>query len=569
MSAIVGLDYETETDAQGNCRPLLCCLNGENKEMTYELTNRSDFIDYYIQITTSGDTYVVYNASFDIEIIMIMLLKNGYGFLRATDDPCNKTMKVIMSQKIYLLTIYTNVRGKLVETRFMDLANLIVDSNLAKIAEAFTELRKGNFEEEKQHPERFKLYCMNDAKITRIAYQTVLAQLGADYITVGSAAFDIMLKMNFKGKTKKARFSQFKAVYGYLTIEDDDRLRKWYAGGFGWCSTDERTELRIHSYDLKSAYPYECMGRLPTYNQHLTLAHYEEPNAEYPFAFYHMRITGQVKKNHCPPLPSRNIYGDSNVYIYDDKDVYIIREYGVVSEYDMFFENVEIEEIEYVSTVLMKEATVNPLAAFVNKYYAIKSTSKGIEREFAKRLLNALTGKLGTNPRKSNVGFELDDNSKLFKAWEEETITPSFAPHVVSVITSRVRTRCYIADSKLRDLVDFRFYCTDSCKHSSSVKVLTSGKGLGDWALEYEHMEFIYLGLKAYIFDPNDEQGCREVMCAGISKKYKDLITNEQFYASTEVKSMISVRAGNGRIIYEGTKHIVSPVKKPRRRAYG
>lgn len=564
---IVGLDFETETDEYGNSRPLICCLNGEFHEETFWLTERKDYERFYLTILGSGARFVVFNASFDVEIIIIMLLKNGFTFLKNEDIPKHKTMKLIMGQKIYMLTTYYEIKGELIESDYVDLGNLLVGTDLAEIAKKFTDERKGDYEASKEDKEEFAKYCMKDARITRKAYMNVIEQLGKEYITIGSAAFDIMLQMNFNAKTKQGRMRLFKRVFGDYTVEQDKYLRKWYAGGLGWSSTDDRTEVTIDSWDLVSAYPWASYGKLPTLNDSKVYSGYYPPSEEYPFAFIKLRVTGQVKEDHVPVLPSRNIYGDSNIYIYDDKDTYIIQEYGKKSEYEYWLENMEIEDIEYVQTILMKEASMNPLKSFMTKYYNIKNTSEGIVREFAKRLLNSLTGKLGTNPNKENVEFELNENNKMVRSGVEAIEIDTYATHVISVITSRVRCKCYEADTMLRGKVKFRMYATDSVKHSNEIHINLGDSGeLGSWDLEHEGTEFIFLGLKAYIFDANNKKGEREVMCAGISRKYKKLITNEQFFASTSVKSLISIRSGNGRIIYEGYKKIASPIKKPRRR---
>jgi hypothetical protein len=564
---IVGLDFETETDENNNCRPLICALDAETEQYVFDLTVREDYKKFIAKLITSGDTYVVFNAGFDVEIIMIMLLKNRFEFLDNEEEPRNRSMRLIMGQKIYSLSTYFQFNGELVETKYVDLGNLLVGSSLKDVAEKFTDLHKGDFETSKQDKEAFMEYCLLDAKITRVAYQNISNLLGGEYLTIGSASFNTMLNMNYEGKDKKEKFAKFKAVYGDNTLEIDQWLRKWYAGGLGWSSTDERAEAVIHSYDLKSAYPSECMGDLPTSIGMLNFTGFKEPTKSHPYAFIHMRVTGQVKENHVPVLPSRNIYGDSNIYIYDNKDVYIIKEFGKKSEYDFFLENIEIDDVEYIETVLMKNAKANPLKAYMEHFFHMKETTKGVERDFAKRMLNSLTGKLGTNPVKMNIQFRLDELNKLVRDSVEESHIDVYVTHVIAVIISRIRCKLYEVDAIIRDRVSFRMYATDSVKHSNEIKIIPTSNELGMWSLEHEDTEFIFLGLKAYIFDPNNKRGEREVMCAGISRNYKKLITNEQFYSSTKVKSLISVRAGNGRIIYEGYKKIVTPIKKPRRRS--
>ncbi len=567
MAKLVGLDFETETDNEGNARLLLCCLYGEDYKDSFDLRKRDQYERFFYTLILSGHKYVVFNASFDVEIIIIMMLKNGFAFLKNGEKPTHKTMQLIMGQKIYSLTTYFEFDGKLISTQYVDLANIVVGASLQEVAEKFTDIKKGNYDESKNDFEEFTKYCMLDAQITYKAYKNIVNLLGIETLTIGSAAFNIMLDMNFNAKTKRGKFGLFKAIYGKNSLEDDKKLRKWYAGGLGWCSTDDRTETRVHSYDIISAYPAESMGRLPTTNRAIVYSGLYLPTEERPFSFIKMRVTGQVKKNHVPVLPSRNIYGDSNIYLYDDKEVYIIAEHGVKSEYDYWLENMEIDDIEYIETISMEEAKKNPLKPYMEKYYKVKNTTTGIERDLAKRLLNSLTGKLGTNPIKDNVEYELNDNNKLIRKGSEEIEIDVYVTHVVSVITSRVRCKCYEVDSQIRDKVRFRMYATDSVKHSSEIRgIVKTGNNLGDWSLEHEDVSFIFLGLKAYIFDAHNEKGHREVICAGISRKYKPLITNEQFFATTLVKSLISVRSGNGRILYEGYKRIANPIKKPRRR---
>lgn len=564
---IVGLDFETETDEVGNMRPLLCCLYSEGYEDTFELQVRKDYERFFYTLVVSGHKYVVFNASFDVEIIIIMLLKNGFSFLKNEQTPSHKTMKLVMGQRIYSLVTYFELDGELISTEYVDLGNIIVGASLKDIAKKFTSLEKGDFEVSKKDWEEFKKYCMLDARITYEAYVSMIKLLGKEYLTIGSAAFDIMLKMGFTAKTKQGRMGLFKRLFGDSTVAEDKEMRKWYAGGLGWSSTDERTEVKIDSWDLISAYPEASVHSLPTRNLMKVYRGYMEPTRDYPFAFIKLRVTGQIKKDHVPVLPSRNIYGDSNIYIYDDKEVYIIQEYGKKSEYEYWMENMEIDTIEHIETTLMRKATTNPLKIYMEHYLHMKQTTSGIERELAKRLLNALTGKLGTNPVKDNIEFAIDETNKLKRVGSEEIEIDTYATHVISVITSRIRCKMYEADTKLRGKVKFRMYATDSCKHSTEVrKVLKSGTEWGQWAMEKENTDFIFLGLKAYIFDANNVKGEREVVLAGISREYKKLITNEQFHAATRVKSLISVRTGNGRIIYEGYKKIANPIKKKRRR---
>lgn len=564
---IVGLDFETETDENGNTRLLLCALYGENYTKIFELQDKEQYKEFFYTLILSGDKYVVFNASFDVEIIIIMLLKNGFIFLKNNDNPIDRSMKLIMGQKIYQLKTYFTYEGKMIVSEFVDLGNILIGTNLKKIAEKFTTLEKGDFEASKEDWEEFKKYCLLDAQITYEAYVTITGLLGGEYLTIGSAGFNIMLDMNFNAKTKKGKFGLFKAVYGKNTVEEDTYLRKWYAGGLGWSSTDERTETNIHSYDLISAYPEASIEALPTTNMAITRDGYAPPTEERPFAFIHLRVTGQIKENHVPVLPSRNIYGDSNIYIYDDKDVYLIQEYGKKSEYEWWLENMEIMDIEYIETVLMKAAIKNPLKPYMEKYYEMKNTTTGIERELAKYLLNSLTGKLGTNPIKDNIEFGLDENNKLIRIGTEQIEIETYVVQTVAVITSRIRCKLYEIDKQLRGKVKFRMYATDSVKYSSETDIrIKEGKEWGQWALEYENVDFIFLGLKAYIFDAYNKQGRREVMAAGISREYKKLIKNEEFAPGSLVRSLISVRSGNGRIIYEGYKRIANPTKKDRRR---
>lgn len=568
---VVGLDFETEIDNDGNCKLLLCALYSEKYQRVFELENRVEMLEFIITLLFSGDKYVVFNASFDIEIIMTILLRNGYKFIDDISKKAHKTMKLLASQsKIYKLTTYTmwEEKKRIIETEYIDLGNIIVGVKLKDVAKTFTDLEKGDYEVSKKDWEKFKEYCLLDAKITYEAYKNICKQLDGNYITIGAASFDAMLKMAFGNNSKETNMKNFRAIYGDSSLEMDTHLRKWYIGGFGWCTHDERVELKVNSYDINSAYPYECIQGLPTTNDMLIYDDYKEPNERYKYAFYKIRATGQIKEGYAPISPSKNIYGDSNRYIYEQEYVYLIKEYGKKSEFDWWHENMEIEYYEVEETILMKEARNNIIKPFILHYYHIKETSTGVIRDLAKRIINSFTGKLGTNPIKDSPIFELDERNKLVKAGTFESETETYAVHCVAVITSRVRSRLYEMDKFLREKgAKFRMYATDSVKYDASIgKVIPTSDKMGGWDIEHEDSDFIFLGLKAYIFDANNKQGKREVICAGISKDYKQLIQNDEFFGNNLVKSLVSVRSGNGRIIYETYKRIVNPIKKKRRR---
>lgn len=563
---ITGLDFETSTGEGGECVLEYVALSNKAHEEVYNLREQQDLEDFLVEILSSGETYVVYNASFDIEIIMDLLLKMGYTYI--TDNKArDKTMRLLAGTKIYKLDTYTRVLNRMVNSCFIDLGNIIVGSNLRDIAENYTPYHKGVYEEVKGDRVDFAEYNLLDARITRVAYENICKELGRQVITIGSASFGIMLDENYPNMKRSIQIDKFKKNYGYLTLEDDLELRKFYRGGLGWCSSRERWVGKVNSWDKKSAYPYECIGRmLPSFNDHIKYKGYRAPTKEYPFAFIKMVVTGQVKEGYCPVLPSRTPFGDSNVYIYDERVVEIIQIYGEKSEYDWFLENVDIESIEYISTILMKKAKDNPLEKFMVKYYNIKESSSGVKRDVAKRLINSLTGKLGTNPIKHNITYTLQEGV-LKRDLFEETECDTYETQVVAVITSRVRCEMYRVDSLLRDKCKFRLYATDSCKHSTETEVIIGKKGIGQWNEEYEDIEFIYVGLKTYMFDPYNKEGKKSVVCAGISREYKDRLTPEDFFSGNEVASNISVRSINGRIIYEGQKRIATSPDKPRTRS--
>ena len=47
---VVGLDFETEIDNDGNCKLLLCALYSEKYQRVFELENRVEMLEFIITI---------------------------------------------------------------------------------------------------------------------------------------------------------------------------------------------------------------------------------------------------------------------------------------------------------------------------------------------------------------------------------------------------------------------------------------------------------------------------------------------------------------------------------------
>jgi hypothetical protein len=193
---------------------------------------------------------------------------------------------------------------------------------------------------------------------------------------------------------------------------------------------------------------------------------------------------------------------------------------------------VDYEMLDYCSF----DSTIGLFDEYINKYAAIKKTSKGAMRQLAKLFLNNLYGKMASSMNSSfKVAFKKDDGSVGFYEVEENEKKPGYIP-VGSAITSYARNFTIRAAQQNyygKDKPGFIYADTDSihCDLSpSQLKGITvHPSNFCCWKLESSWDKGWFVRQKTYIehvvaedLEPIDNPYFN-IKCAGMPKKCKDL----------------------------------------------
>lgn len=170
---------------------------------------------------------------------------------------------------------------------------------------------------------------------------------------------------------------------------------------------------------------------------------------------------------------------------------------------------------------------------FIDRLYALRLKSKkgSVQDITAKLIMNSLYGRLGLNPEKQKISFELKAGVKEFATFKagrrniilftEPTRLTSFRNVAIAAfVTSYARIHLY----KLMDGVqDALYYCdTDSI---FTTREMPTGSELGALKLEAKHKNAVFLLPKTYSL----EGMIRKLKMKGFERKKTENFTHEDF----------------------------------------
>jgi hypothetical protein len=173
---------------------------------------------------------------------------------------------------------------------------------------------------------------------------------------------------------------------------------------------------------------------------------------------------------------------------------------------------------------------------YVDAFYTLKRQSEGAFQRTMKFLLNCLYGKWGerqdreeliTDPDEDITGaFPLDDEFgycirkfQRFSAYHQ--------PATASRVTSLAQLKLYSMFEEIQRRNGTIYYCdTDSV--ITDVRIPTS-KELGEWKLEHEIIEAVFLAPKTYCLHTYDKDDPYKIVMKGFSNKMREHLSFQDF----------------------------------------
>lgn len=370
-----------------------------------------------------------------------------------------------------------------------------------------------------------------------------------------------------------------------LSEKLDEILRKGYNGGICQVNSLYQYQLQTNVYhiDINSSYPHKAkdcqmpIGLPKIYNEYIEKTHNT-------ICMYVFVCDYSIKNGYLPIVMSKNRYGMSKMST-QDTVINMVKNNNMLymydAEYKLFLKHYHVENLKVLQTYVF-QAKENLLFAYNDKYYKLKQTKKGTALYTpAKILLNSVTGKFGQNKYKMEKYKTVADFSKGFLQFKQvenseynsEKIKGYYLP-VVSYITALARVQLITACDEIMENGGKVFYMdTDSIFFSADnvnintnkyltinsivTNILIDKNILGAWDLEHANIQrAMFINPKRYFLDIDGTELVKDVKIAGVSKKYTEAVTLENFKLGNSFKTIHRKKTENGVDLIVDTKEL-------------
>lgn len=566
-------DFET-TNNKDDCRVwAYCYCDIENIDKKVIGTDIDDFMAW---CSNKRENFKVLLHKMEIkgQFIIAWLFRNGFIHTTEQSDRRTKTFNTLINSKgiYYQIEVIFERKGKTInKVTFQNSYNLI-PLPIDKIANAFKmpiSILDLESEEDReighQVTEDEKKRISNNVEIVARAVKSFY-DAGLNRMTIGSCALNEYKKLVGENR--------FKIFFPASTNYDRD-IRESYKGGFSYLEPDFENKLLgkglvldINSTHSESMYNCELPHGTP-----LFFSGQYEYDSLYPLYIQMIRCQFELKKDHIPTITMRFGSEDSAVEYLTSSHGTETTLYLTSVDMEMFLKHYDVYNPEYFGGWKFKGVT-GLFDEYIEKWVDIKIKSKEEKNwdmyEIAKRMLNALYGKLGTSPQiKSKVPYLMENGVVNYKDDVLREIDGVYLP-MATFITSYSRQRIINAFQKLKD--DYIsgkskaipiYTDTDSCHvflNGEDEETFLKNCGLeindtdiGKFKIEGRFRKAKFIRSKCYMQDfkgKGEEEYRKKITVAGMPESCYDQVTFENFKIGTTYKGRLApVRVPGGVIL--------------------
>lgn len=551
-------DFETTTDPD-DCRVwawAICDL--EN----YEKLRGTDIDSFMRLVSDPMFNYTVFfhNLKFDGDFIMNWLFKRGFKYVESRDELSDKTFTCLIATngQFFTMDIMFQNRGNYKNQVHIQDSLKILPIPVRDIATAFNlPILKGEID--------YKAY-------REVGYQPTKEEW--DYIDndveIVARGLKEFFALNLKKMTLSgdALFSYKKSIGGakqfnryFPKLDYDSFLRPSYKGGYVYVKEDRRGET-IGSglvFDVNSLYPSVMYNELLPYYEGVYFEGDFEPTSKYPLAIMNVDICFDLKPKHLPTIQIKKGYLQFKATEYQSTSNGDIINMTLTSvDLDLIKEHYDISYLEIIDGYkfmgrkgLFKDYIDHWTEV---KIRAGKEGNKAL-RFIAKRMLNSLYGKFGTNPNATcKVPYLEDGEGIKFYTGEEKTKDPVYLP-MASFITAYARKKTITTAQSVYDR--FIYSDTDSI-HIEGTEIPEGLEvddfKLGAWALESKFTKAKFLRQKCYVEEIDGEL---EVTVAGMPPQCHKHVTFDNFKLGSRYDGKLVPQRVDGGIVLKDIKFTI------------
>lgn len=551
-------DFETTTDPE-DCRVwawAICDL--EN----YEKIRGTDIDSFMRLVSDPMFNYTVFfhNLKFDGDFIMNWLFKYGFKYVESRDELSDKTFTCLIATngQFFTMDIMFQNRGNYKNQVHIQDSLKILPIPVRDIATAFNlPILKGEID--------YKAY-------REVGYQPTKEEW--DYIDndveIVARGLKEFFALNLKKMTLSgdALFSYKKSIGGakqfnryFPKLDYDNFLRPSYKGGYVYVKEDRKCET-IGSglvFDVNSLYPSVMYNELLPYYEGVYFEGDFEPTSKYPLAIMNVDICFDLKPKHLPTIQIKKGYLQFKATEYQSTSNGDIINMTLTSvDLDLIKEHYDISYLEVIDGYkfmgrkgLFKDYIDHWTEV---KIRAGKEGNKAL-RFIAKRMLNSLYGKFGTNPNATcKVPYLEEGEGIKFYTGEEKTKDPVYLP-MASFITAYARKKTITTAQSLYDR--FIYSDTDSI-HIEGTEIPEGLEvddfKLGAWALESKFTKAKFLRQKCYV---EEIDGKLEVTVAGMPPQCHKHVTFDNFKLGSRYDGKLVPQRVDGGIVLKDIKFTI------------
>ena len=371
----------------------------------------------------------------------------------------------------------------------------------------------------------------------------------------------------------------------------DAFCRRSYKGGWTYYKYDEPRLIGDGLvFDVNSLYPsvmYECP--LPYGKPHYYQGRYEELEEcikdEYTLYICHVLCEFKIKENHLPCIQIKGNFRFGGTEYLKSSGTEPVELYLTSVDLKLYQDHYHFNVIKYIDGIAFK-SKIGMFKNYIDywshiKIEAGKSGNKGL-RSLAKRMLNSLYGKFGTNPESSIKHPFLDENGVISFFGENGDARESIYTPIASFTTAWARNKTIRSAQCNYD----RFYYADTDSiHLSGLEPPTENElfhihdsDLGKWKCEMVFHKAKYIRAKTYLESPYLKNGkvvenpaelddtCvksdhPEVKCAGMPDNCKSLVTYDNFNYGAEFEGKLMPKRIKGGVVLRETTYQIKEGK--------
>ena len=551
-------DFETTTDPN-DCRVWAWALseigNPDNFLYGNDLT---DLMDWCYNQKDNVKLWF-HNLKFDGEFIVDWLLNADFKFVKDRKDRDDWTFSTLITDmgQWYSIEIWFEVNGKKTKKVSIYDSLKLLNFPVEEIAKSFDlPIRKLTLDYTTKREIGHELtpheidYIRNDVEIMSRALDIFFKETKPK-MTIGSTALE-----NYKGTNLN-----FRNDFPELPIEVDADIRMAYKGGFTYLNPLYKNKITGAGqvYDINSLYPSILYYRELPYGIPEPFEGKYQYDPNYPLYTQMITCRFKIKPGKIPSIQIKHTFGFmGNEYLEAsgfDRVTLVLAN----PDLELFFEQYDVEELEYISGWKFKSATgmfKDYIDYWTEKKIQAKKEGRKAQYQIAKIFMNSTYGKFGTNPKGSRQMPILVDGQVEYEYMPEETRKPVYVA-IAAFVTAYGRKQIIEQAQAIRDWsiknkgFDAWIYADTDSHHTlltpEDEEQLKDILDIDDYRLGALKREscFVrgkYIRQKCYIEEWAD--GTMNVTVAGLPKKLSHVINFDNFKSGFTTASLSDEQIG-------------------------